>query len=56
LFDAGRTALPTPNIPAMSSVWGPLGRATADVIDQKDPAKERFDAAQAEIVADIAKG
>lgn len=55
-FDAGRTALPTPNIPAMSSVWGPLGRATADVIDQKDPAKERFDAAQAEIVADIAKG
>jgi len=55
-FDAGRAALPTPNIPAMSSVWGPLGQASADVIDQKSPARERFDAAQAEIVADIAKG
>jgi arabinogalactan oligomer/maltooligosaccharide transport system substrate-binding protein len=44
-----------PNIPAMNSVWGPLGQAAADVISGK-PAKARFDAAQKEIVANIAKG
>ncbi len=55
-FDAGKKAIPMPNIPAMNSVWGPLGQASADVIAQKAPAKARFDAAQAEIVANIAKG
>jgi len=24
-FEAGKNALPMPNIPAMNSVWGPLG-------------------------------
>lgn len=45
-----------PNIPAMNSVWGPLGQAASDVIAGKAGAKERFDAAQKEIVANIAKG
>ena len=47
---------PMPNIPAMNSVWGPLGQAASDVIAGKAGAKERFDAAQKEIVANIAKG
>jgi arabinogalactan oligomer/maltooligosaccharide transport system substrate-binding protein len=38
-----------PNIPAMNSVWGPLGQAAADVIAGKAEAKARFDAAQKEI-------
>lgn len=54
-FEAGKNALPMPNIPAMNSVWGPLGQAEADIVAQKTPAKERLDAAQAEIVANIAK-
>lgn len=54
-FEAGKDSLPMPNIPAMNSVWGPLGQASADVISGKD-AKERFDAAQKEIVANIKKG
>ena len=52
---AGESAPPMPNIPAMNSVWGPLGQASADVISGQDP-KTRFDAAQAEIVANIAAG
>ena len=52
---AGERALPMPNIPAMNSVWGPLGQATADVISGQDP-QTRMDAAQAEIVANIAAG
>lgn len=55
-FEAGKGALPMPNIPAMNAVWGPLGQASADIIAQKAPAKARLDAAQAEIVANIAKG
>lgn len=54
-FEAGKNSKPMPNIPAMNSVWGPLGQASADVISGK-PAKARFDAAQKEIVANIAKG
>lgn len=54
-FEAGKDSLPMPNIPAMNSVWGPLGQAAADVISGK-PAKARFEAAQKEIVANIAKG
>lgn len=53
--EAGKDAKPMPNIPAMNSVWGPLGQAAADVVAGKDPAT-RFAAAQAEIVANIAKG
>jgi arabinogalactan oligomer/maltooligosaccharide transport system substrate-binding protein len=55
-FEAGQGGQPMPNIPAMNSVWGPLGQAAADVIAGKTPAKARFDAAQKEIVANIAKG
>lgn len=54
-FEAGKDAKPMPNIPAMNSVWGPLGQAAADVIAGKAGAKARFDAAQKEIVANIKK-
>ena len=55
-FEAGLGGQPMPNIPAMNSVWGPLGQAAADVIAGKTAPKARFDAAQKEIVANIAKG
>ena len=55
-FEAGKGALPMPNIPAMNAVWGPLGQAGADVISGKAKAKDRFDAAQKEIVDNIKKG
>ncbi|MEI2779006.1 MAG: maltose ABC transporter substrate-binding protein [Tetrasphaera sp.] len=53
-YEAGKDGKPMPNIPAMNSVWGPLGQAAADVISGKDP-KARFDAAQKEIEKAIAK-
>jgi arabinogalactan oligomer/maltooligosaccharide transport system substrate-binding protein len=55
-FEAGKGALPMPNIPAMNAVWGPLGQAGADVISGKAKPKDRFDAAQKEIVDNIKKG
>ncbi|MCU1535843.1 MAG: extracellular solute-binding protein family 1 [Humibacillus sp.] len=55
-FAAGKDSKPMPNIPAMNSVWGPLGQASADVIAGKASADARFKAAQAEIVANIKKG
>jgi arabinogalactan oligomer/maltooligosaccharide transport system substrate-binding protein len=55
-FEAGKEGKPMPNIPAMNSVWGPLGQAAADVISGAAQPKARFDAAQKEIVANIAKG
>jgi arabinogalactan oligomer/maltooligosaccharide transport system substrate-binding protein len=55
-FDAGKGGQAMPNIPAMNSVWGPLGQAAADVIAGKAAPQARFDAAQKEIVANIAKG
>jgi len=55
-FDAGKAGQAMPNIPAMNSVWGPLGQASADVIAGKALPQARFDAAQKEIVANIAKG
>lgn len=55
-FEAGKNGKAMPNIPAMNSVWGPLGQAAADVISGKSEAQARFDAAQKEIVANIAKG
>lgn len=55
-FEAGKGGQPMPNIPAMNSVWGPLGQAAADVISGKSVPQARFDAAQKEIVANIAKG
>ena len=54
-FEAGKGALPMPNIPAMNSVWGPLGQATADIIANKATAAERLKAAQTEIEANIKK-
>ena len=41
-YEAGAGALPMPNIPAMNSVWGPLGQATADVVAQKEAAKREW--------------
>jgi arabinogalactan oligomer/maltooligosaccharide transport system substrate-binding protein len=55
-FEAGQGGLPMPNIPAMNSVWGPLGQASADVIAGKQAAAARFNAAQKEISANISKG
>lgn len=52
---AGEGAAPMPNIPAMNSVWGPLGQAGADVISGQDPTT-RFTAAQDEIIANIKNG
>jgi arabinogalactan oligomer/maltooligosaccharide transport system substrate-binding protein len=48
-YEAGKDGKPMPNIPAMNSVWGPLGQAAADVISGKAEPKARFDAAQKEI-------
>jgi arabinogalactan oligomer/maltooligosaccharide transport system substrate-binding protein len=55
-YAAGLDGSPMPNIPAMNSVWGPFGQATADIIAGKAGAKERLDAAAKEIAANIAKG
>lgn len=49
---AAEDSPPMPNIPAMASVWGPLGQATADIVGGDDAA-ERLQAAQEEIVANI---
>lgn len=46
--EAGADSPPMPNIPAMNAVWGPLGQASADIVDGDDPA-ERLGAAQTEI-------
>ena len=54
-YEAGKDGKAMPNIPAMNSVWGPLGQAAADVISGADPTA-RFTAAQKEIAANIAKG
>lgn len=48
-YEAGTDGKPMPNIPAMNSVWGPLGQAASDVIAGKAEPKARFDAAQKEI-------
>lgn len=50
--EAGEGAVPMPNIPAMNSVWGPLGLAQVDIIEG-DEAAARMQAAQEEIVANI---
>ena len=55
-FEAGKEGKPMPNIPAMNSVWEPMGLAIADVISGKAQPQARFTAAQKEIVANIAKG
>ena len=55
-YEAGVGGAPMPNIPAMNSVWGPFGQATADIIAGKAGAQARLDAAAKEITANIAKG
>ncbi len=55
-FEAGKDGRPMPNIPAMNSVWGPFGQATADIISGKAEPKARLDAAAKEIAGNIAKG
>jgi arabinogalactan oligomer / maltooligosaccharide transport system substrate-binding protein len=49
---AGEAAQPMPNIPAMNSVWGPLGQATSDIVGGDEPGP-RLEAAQEEIEANI---
>jgi arabinogalactan oligomer / maltooligosaccharide transport system substrate-binding protein len=55
-YEAGVDGAPMPNIPAMNSVWGPFGQATADIIAGKAGAQARLDAAAKEIEANIKKG
>lgn len=55
-FEAGKEGKPMPNIPAMNAVWGPFGQATADLISGSAQPAARLQAAQQEIVANIAKG
>ena len=55
-FEAGKDGAPMPNIPAMASVWTPMGQAEADVISGAADPKARFDAAAQEIAGNIAKG
>ncbi|MGD8202014.1 sugar ABC transporter substrate-binding protein [Ornithinimicrobium sp. W1679] len=47
---AAEGGTPMPNIPQMNAVWGPLGKATADIVSGNDPA-ERLGTAQSEIEA-----
>lgn len=54
-FEAGKEGKPMPNIPAMNSVWEPLGQALADIISGQDP-KGRLGKPQTEIVANIKQG
>ncbi len=55
-LEAGEGGPLMPNIPAMNAVWEPFGLATADIIAGTSAPKARLDAAQKEIVANIAKG
>ena len=55
-YEAGMGGKPMPNIPAMNSVWGPAGPGRGRRHLRQGRAKARFDAAQKEIVANIAKG
>lgn len=45
---AAEGGTPMPNIPQMNAVWGPLGKATADIVTGDDPA-ERLATAQSEV-------
>lgn len=47
---AAEGGTPMPNIPQMNAVWGPLGKATADIVSGDDPA-ERMGTAQSEVEA-----
>ncbi|AXH97363.1 sugar ABC transporter substrate-binding protein [Ornithinimicrobium avium] len=45
---AAEGGTPMPNIPEMNAVWGPLGKATADIVSGQDPA-ERLATTQKEV-------
>ncbi|MFK5691102.1 extracellular solute-binding protein [Ornithinimicrobium sp. LYQ92] len=45
---AAEGGTPMPNIPQMNAVWGPLGKATADIVSGQDAA-ERMGTAQSEV-------
>ena len=45
---AAEGGTPMPNIPAMNAVWGPLGIATAGIVNGEDPAAQ-MDTAQSEV-------
>ncbi|WP_109471766.1 sugar ABC transporter substrate-binding protein [Ornithinimicrobium cavernae] len=47
---AAEGGTPMPNIPQMNAVWGPLGKATADIVGGADPA-ERMATAQTEVAS-----
>ncbi len=53
---AGKDGKLMPNIPAMNSVWGPLGQAEADVVSGKSQPAARFKQAATEIQAAIKSG
>ncbi|NHN55540.1 maltose ABC transporter substrate-binding protein [Calidifontibacter sp. DB0510] len=53
---AGKNGKLMPNIPAMNSVWGPLGQAEADVVSGKAQPDARFKKAATEISAAIKSG
>ena len=52
-YEAGKGALPMPNIPAMNAVWAPLGQAEADIVSGKSQPAARMNAAAAEITKAI---
>jgi arabinogalactan oligomer/maltooligosaccharide transport system substrate-binding protein len=45
------TAVPMPNVPAMSRIWGPLARALEAVVERRASPQEALDQAQRELTA-----
>ena len=52
-FEAGKGALPMPNIPAMNAVWVPLGQAEADIVAGKAQPAARLNSCAQEIIKAI---
>ena len=53
-FEAGKGALPMPNIPAMNAVWAPLGLAEADIVAGKAQPTARLNSCAQQIAKAIA--
>jgi arabinogalactan oligomer/maltooligosaccharide transport system substrate-binding protein len=45
------TAVPMPNVPGMSRIWGPLARALEAVVERRSSPQEALDQAQRELTA-----
>lgn len=45
------TAVPMPNVPGMTRIWGPLARALQAVVERRSSPQEALDQAQAEMAA-----